>query len=63
MANITNQKFIYYSNIPILHCNISHQSKELTMLTVIENLPAAIALTGLILRLYLGGKPTSGVSE
>jgi hypothetical protein len=33
-------------------------TKELTMLTVIENLPAAIALTGLVLRLYLGGKPT-----
>jgi hypothetical protein len=27
------------------------------MLTIIENLPAAIALSGLVLRLYLGGKP------
>jgi hypothetical protein len=30
---------------------------ENTMLTIIENLPAAIALSGLVLRLYLGGKP------
>jgi hypothetical protein len=28
------------------------------MLTIIENLPAAIALSGLVLRLYLGSKPT-----
>lgn len=28
------------------------------MLTIIENLPAAIALSGLVLRLYLGTKPT-----
>ena len=27
------------------------------MLTIIENLPAAIALSGLVLRLYLGNKP------
>lgn len=27
------------------------------MLTIIENLPAAIALSGLVLRLYLGAKP------
>ncbi|SDJ33334.1 hypothetical protein SAMN05428973_103436 [Duganella sp. OV510] len=27
------------------------------MLTIIENLPAAIALSGLVLRLYLGRKP------
>ena len=27
------------------------------MLTIIENLPAAIALSGLVLRLYLGTKP------
>ena len=30
---------------------------EITMLTIIENLPAAIALSGLVLRLYLGAKP------
>jgi hypothetical protein len=29
------------------------------MLTIIENLPAAIALSGLVLRLYLGGKPST----
>jgi hypothetical protein len=28
------------------------------MLTIIENLPAAIALSGLVLRLYLGGVPS-----
>jgi hypothetical protein len=33
------------------------------MLTIIENLPAAIALSGLVLRLYLGGKPTSSDKE
>ena len=33
------------------------------MLTIIENLPAAIALSGLVLRLYLGGKPTTGGKE
>ncbi len=27
------------------------------MLTIIENLPAAIALSGLLLRLYLGAEP------
>jgi hypothetical protein len=27
------------------------------MLTIIENLPAAIALSGLVLRLYLGAQP------
>jgi len=27
------------------------------MLTIIENLPAAIAVTGLVLRLYLGARP------
>ncbi len=27
------------------------------MLTIIENLPAAIALSGLVLRLYLGALP------
>ncbi|SHN23553.1 hypothetical protein SAMN05192549_10637 [Duganella sacchari] len=27
------------------------------MLTIIENLPAAIALSGLVLRLYLGSQP------
>lgn len=27
------------------------------MLTLIENLPAAIALSGLLLRLYLGAEP------
>ena len=31
------------------------------MLTIIENLPAAIALSGLVLRLYLGSKPTQDV--
>lgn len=29
------------------------------MLTIIENLPAAIALSGLLLRLYLGARPES----
>lgn len=29
------------------------------MLTIIENLPAAIAVSGLVLRLYLGSKPES----
>ena len=44
---------------PILHCNNeTFSAKEPTMLTVIENLPAAIALTGLVLRLYLGGQPS-----
>ncbi len=33
------------------------------MLTIIENLPAAIALSGLVLRLYLGGKPSSSNNE
>ena len=33
------------------------------MLTVIENLPAAIALTGLVLRLYLGGKPSTAADK
>jgi hypothetical protein len=28
------------------------------MLTIIENLPAAIALSGLVLRLYLGANPS-----
>jgi hypothetical protein len=41
----------------------NNSSKEPTMLTVIENLPAAIALTGLVLRLYLGGKPSSEAKE
>ena len=27
------------------------------MLTIIENLPAAIAMSGLLLRLYLGAEP------
>lgn len=27
------------------------------MLTIIENLPAAIALSGLLLRFYLGAEP------
>ncbi len=31
------------------------------MLTIIENLPAAIAVTGIVLRLYLGSKPTQDV--
>lgn len=29
------------------------------MLTIIENLPAAIAVSGIVLRLYLGSKPES----
>lgn len=29
------------------------------MLTIIENLPAAIAVSALALRLYLGSKPAS----
>lgn len=33
------------------------------MLTIIENLPAAIALSGLVLRLYLGSKPESTSAE
>lgn len=33
------------------------------MLTIIENLPAAIALSGLVLRLYLGAKPESKDAE
>lgn len=33
------------------------------MLTIIENLPAAIALSGLVLRLYLGGKPTTDTKD
>ncbi len=28
------------------------------MLTIIENLPAAFAVSGIVLRLYLGSKPT-----
>jgi hypothetical protein len=28
------------------------------MLTIIENLPVAVALTAVALRLYLGAKPT-----
>ena len=31
------------------------------MLTIIETLPAAIAVTGIVLRLYLGSKPTQDV--
>jgi hypothetical protein len=31
------------------------------MLTIIENLPAAIAVSGIVLRLYLGSKPTKDV--
>jgi hypothetical protein len=33
------------------------------LLTIIENLPAAIALSGLVLRLYLGNKPESNSPE
>jgi len=33
------------------------------MLTIIENLPAAIALSGLMLRLYLGNKPQNDSAE
>lgn len=33
------------------------------MLTIIENLPAAIALSGLVLRLYLGGTPAQDAAE
>lgn len=33
------------------------------MLTIIENLPAAIALSGLLLRLYLGAHPESRSAE
>lgn len=29
------------------------------MLTIIENLPAAIAVSGIVLRLYLGSNPES----
>jgi hypothetical protein len=35
------------------------------MLTIIENLPAAIAVSGIVLRLYLGANPstTAGKTE
>jgi hypothetical protein len=33
------------------------------MLTIIENLPAAIAVSGIVLRLYLGANPGNTVAK